>query len=65
MPSKRVFPKTVGMEQALLRHVALYNHQLPQSALQSKTPMQAMKDRHQTQPHLLHKRPYDRPGYGS
>ena len=31
------------MGQTLLRYVALYNHQLPQSALHSKTPMQAMK----------------------
>jgi len=46
----------------LLRYVALYNHQLPQSALKSKTPMQAMKEWHQTHPHLFHKRPYDRPG---
>ena len=50
------------MEQTLLRYVALYNHQLPQSALGSKTPMQAMKDRYQSHPHLFHKRPYDRPG---
>jgi len=35
---------------------------LPQSALKSSTPMQAMKEWHQTHPHLFHKRPYDRPG---
>jgi len=40
----------------------LYNHQLPQSALKSSTPMQAMKDWYQTHPHLFHKRPYDRTG---
>ena len=50
------------LEQTLLRYVALYNHQLPQSALKSKTPMQAMKEWHQTQPQLFNKRPYDRPG---
>ena len=50
------------LEQTLLRYVALYNHQLPQSALKSKTPLQAMKDWHQTHPHLFNKRPYDRPG---
>ncbi|TDF22499.1 IS481 family transposase, partial [Delftia tsuruhatensis] len=38
------------------------NHQLPQSALKSSTPMQAMKDWYQTHPHLFHKRPYDRTG---
>ena len=42
--------------------MALYNHQLPQSALKSKTPMQAMKEWHQSHPQLFHKRPYDRPG---
>ena len=52
------------MEQTLLRYVALYNHQLPQSALNSKTPIQAMKDWYQEHPHLhmFHKRPYDCPG---
>ena len=50
------------LEQTLLRYVALYNHQLPQSALKSKTPMQAMKEWYASHPHLFHKRPYDRPG---
>jgi transposase InsO family protein len=50
------------LEQTLLRYVALYNHQLPQSALGSRTPMQAMKDWYQTHPQLFNKRPYDRPG---
>ena len=53
------------MEQTLMRYVALYNHQLPQSALKSKTPMQTMKEWHQSHPHLFHKRPYDRPGCDS
>eukprot|EP01036_Dinobryon_divergens_P036680 gene36680-47814_t len=56
------FNSREDMEQTLLRYVALYNHQLPQSALRSCTPMQAMKEWHQTHPHLFHKRPYDRPG---
>jgi len=50
------------MEQTLMRYVALYNHQFPQSALKSKTPMQAMKDWYASHPHLFKKRPYDRPG---
>jgi hypothetical protein len=50
------------MEQTLMRYVALYNHQLPQSALHSKTPIQAMKDWYASHPDLFHKRPYDRPG---
>ena len=59
------FNSREDMEQTLLRYVALYNHQLPQSALKSKTPMQAMKEWYQTHPHLFHKRPYDRPGCDS
>ena len=50
------------MGQTLLRYVALYNHQLPQSALKSQTPMQAMKLWYASHPHLFHKRPYERPG---
>ena len=56
------FNSREDMEQTLLRYVALYNHQLPQSALKSKTPMQAMKEWYQMHPHIFHKRPYDRPG---
>jgi hypothetical protein len=58
----RHFNSAEDLEQTLLRYVALYNHQLPQSALQSRTPMQAMKKWHQTHPDLFNKRPYDRPG---
>ncbi len=56
------FNSAQDLEQILMRYVALYNHQLPPSALQSKTPMQAMKQWHQTYPDLFNKRPYDRPG---
>ena len=49
------------MQETLLRYTALYNHQSPQSALQSKTPMHAMKDWYKTYPPLLHKKPYFRP----
>ena len=59
------FSSSEDLEQTLLRYVALYNHQLPQSALKSKTPMQAMKDWHQSHPQLFNKRPYDRPGCDS
>jgi hypothetical protein len=40
----------------------LYNHQLPQAALKSKTPIEAMKEWYASHPHLFVKRPYDRPG---
>ena len=56
------FNSAEDLEQTLMRYVTLYNHQLPQSALQSKTPMQAMKQWHQTHPELFNRRPYDRPG---
>ena len=56
------FNSREDMQQTLQRYVTLYNHQLPQSALKSKTPLQAMKEWYQTHPHLFHKRPYDRPG---
>ena len=42
------FSSGEDLEQTLLRYVALYNHQLPQSVLKSKTPMQAMKEWHQS-----------------
>jgi transposase InsO family protein len=50
------------LEQTLMRYVALYNHQLPQSALKSKTPIQAMKDWYASHPDLFNKRPYDHTG---
>lgn len=59
------FNSADDLEQTLLRYVALYNHQLPQSALQSKTPIQNMKDWYATHPNLFVKRPYDRPGCDS
>ena len=56
------FTSGEDLEQTLMRYVALYNHQLPQSALKSKTPMRAMKDWYTSNPHLFVKRPYDHPG---
>jgi transposase InsO family protein len=56
------FTSGEDLEQTLMRYVALYNHQLPQSALKSKTPMRAMKDWYASHPHLFIKRPYDHPG---
>jgi len=50
------------LEQTLLRYVHLYNHQLPQSALQSRTPFQAMKDYFKSNPELFKKKPINRPG---
>jgi hypothetical protein len=49
----------------LRRTVRLYNQQLPQSALDSTSPLQAMKDWHKQKPHLFRKQPYDLPGCDS
>ena len=46
------------LETTLHRYVQLYNQQLPQSALGSKTPLQAMKDWHKLKPELFKKQPY-------
>jgi hypothetical protein len=56
------FHSRQDMEQTLVRCVALDNHQLPQSALHSKTPMQAMKDWYASHPDLFHKRSHHLPG---
>ena len=45
-----------------MRYVHLYNTTLPQSALMSPTPMQAMKDWHKSHPHIFVKTPRNRPG---
>jgi len=58
----RRFNSGEDLEQTLTRYVALYNQQPLQSALHSRTPMQEMKQWHQTHPDLLKKRTYDRPG---
>ena len=50
------------LEATLHRYAWLYNQQLPQSALRSKTPLQAMKDWHKLKPEMFNKQPYYRPG---
>jgi transposase InsO family protein len=53
------------LEATLHRYVWLYNQQLPQSALGSKPPLQAMKDWYKLKPDLFKKQPYYRPGCDS
>jgi len=53
------------LAESLHRYVFLYNHQLPQSALGSKSPIQAMKEWFISNPELFHRQPYDRPGCDS
>jgi hypothetical protein len=50
------------LEDTLHRYVWLYNQQLPQSALGSKPPLQAMKDWYKLKPELFRKQPYYLPG---
>ena len=50
------------LEATLHRYVWLYNQQLPQSTLGSKSPLQAMKDWHKLEPKLFTKQPYYLPG---
>ncbi len=45
------------LAQTLYRYVLLYNQQLPQSTLRSKTPLDAMQRRHESHPHLFVKQP--------
>jgi transposase InsO family protein len=56
------FDSAQSMNQTLLRYVKLYNTQLPQTALESKTPHQALKDWFASHPHLFHRRPVNQPG---
>ena len=50
------------LDATLHRYVWLYNQHLPQSALGSKPPLQAMKDWHKLRPELFKKQPYYLPG---
>ena len=50
------------LETTLHRYVWLYNQQLPQSTLGSKTPLQTMKDWHKIKPELFKKQPHYLPG---
>lgn len=52
------FQSDENLKQTILRYVMLYNQQLPQAALASRTPLQAMKDGHKLRPELFRKQPY-------
>ena len=56
------FDSALDLEQTLMRYVHLYNTQLPQSALGSRTPMKAMKDWHKSHPHIFIKSPRNHAG---
>ena len=59
------FQSRLDLEQTLCRYVSLYNHHLPQAALNAKPPIQAMKQWHDKHPELFHRKPYNRPGRDS
>ena len=50
------------LEQTIMRYVTLYNTQFPQSALGSRTPIQAMRNWHRSNPNLFVRKPGNRPG---
>ena len=52
------FRSGAELETTLHRYVLLYNQQLPQSALASRTSSQAMNDWHALKPELFRKQPY-------
>jgi transposase InsO family protein len=56
------FDSALDLEQTLMRYVHLYNTQLPQSALGSRTPMQSMKAWHKSHAHLFVKSPRNHTG---
>ena len=59
------FDSALDLEQTLMRYLYLYNTQLPQSALGSRTPMQALKGWHSSHPHLFVKSPRNHAGRDS
>ena len=58
------FISGLDMRQTLERYVYLYIHQLLQSALNSRTPFDAAKQRYEEKPELFHGKPEEgnRPG---
>ena len=51
------------LETALMRYAWLYNHHLPQKALGHSAPVQALKNWHDSHPHLFIKRVVNQPGH--
>lgn len=53
------FDSAASLDQTLQRYTQLYNHHIPQRALQHRTPVQALKQWQHEQPKLFHKLVYD------
>lgn len=56
------FDSRADLESTLKRYVWLYNHHLPQKALEHRTPIQAMKDWAQSHPKLFKRAVRNHPG---
>lgn len=56
------FGSAAELETTLGNYVKIYNHSIPQRALQHKTPIQALKEWQVKQPELFRKRVYNQPG---
>jgi transposase InsO family protein len=52
------FDSRADLETTLLSYLKLYNHHIPQRAIGSKTPIQALKEWQQKKPDLFVKRVY-------
>lgn len=59
------FSSRADLETTLLNYLKLYNHHIPQRAIGTKTPIQALKEWQRTKPDLFVKRVYDQTGLDS
>jgi hypothetical protein len=56
------FDSRADLEATLLNYLKLYNHHIPQRAIDSKTPILAPKEWQKKRPELFVKRVYDQTG---
>ncbi|MEO3957376.1 integrase core domain-containing protein, partial [Chromobacterium piscinae] len=59
------FDSSLDLAQTIERYLWLYNHQIPQKALNHESPVQTLKRWQSTQPELFVKRVTNRPGLNS
>ena len=56
------FGSRAELKTTLRNYVKIYNHNIPQRALDHKTPVQALKEWSEERPELFRKRAYNQPG---
>jgi len=56
------FDSRADLQATLMNYLKLYNHHIPQRALDAKTPISALKEWQQKRPELFVKRVYDQTG---